>query len=70
MARDRLFKGGLAQTLGSNLTCCFSLCISASLFISKLQKNTPIDPDKICEESLVQSCEQASRKFALNFMLT
>jgi hypothetical protein len=30
--------GGLKLTLGSNLTCCLSLCISARLFISKLQR--------------------------------
>jgi hypothetical protein len=49
----RLFKGGLALSLGYNLNCCFSLCISARLFISKLQRSkTLIDPDKISEETL------------------
>jgi hypothetical protein len=34
----KIFKAEVALTLPSHLTCCFSLCISARLFISKLQK--------------------------------
>jgi hypothetical protein len=34
----RLFKASLALTIGLNLTCCFSLCISARLFISNFKE--------------------------------
>jgi hypothetical protein len=37
---------------GLNVTCYFGLCISARLFISKLQ-GTPIDPAKISEETFL-----------------
>jgi hypothetical protein len=40
-----------AITLGKNLICCFSLCISASLFISKLQrKKLPLNQTRFLKK--------------------
>ena len=45
-----LFKAGLALTLGYNLTCCFSSCISHIVCFKTPENKTPADPDKISKE--------------------
>jgi hypothetical protein len=51
-------------------TCCFSLCISASLFISKLQRTQLQLIQTRFLKTYFQMYKQAVGKFALNFRLT
>ena len=55
---------------GLNLTCCFSLCISAHLFVSKLQRRKLSFVQTIFLKKYFQVHSQAVGKFALNFRLT
>ena len=54
---SRLFKAGLALTLDQNLTCCFSLCISARLSVQNFREETWFrqDLDKISSKEIAIS---------------
>jgi hypothetical protein len=56
---SRLFKAGLALTLDQNLTCCFSLCISARLSVQNFREETCMfmrqDLDKISSKEIAIS---------------
>ena len=58
----------LISSCEPGLTCCFSLCISARLFISKLQRSKLLSTrTRSLNKSDFQIYRQAVRKFALNF---
>jgi hypothetical protein len=66
MLRSRLFKAGLALTLGQNLIHRFCLGTSALLFISKLWKIKLL----LIQTGIVEKYLHVSGKIALGFSLT
>ena len=69
-AEARVGCSKLALILGKNLTLCFSLCISARPFISKLQKSKLLLIRTRFLKKYFQVYKQAVRKYTFNFKLT
>jgi hypothetical protein len=65
--RARLFKAGLTLTLGQNLTCCFSLCISAHPSVLKLHGRKLSSVQTRFLKKYFQVYNQAVGKFAFEF---